>query len=320
MPRVKHQVILTSDLPDVATQLLSQECDVVTHPSHGIRDEDELIEILADADGAITLLTDAVTRKVLASNPHLRVVANCAVGYNNIDIEAAKELGIVVTNTPGVLTSATADLTMALILAVTRNIIPGDRMIRSGEFHGWHPLMLLGTSLQGKTLGIVGLGRIGFAVAKRALAFEMSVVYHSPSEHPEAEQHGIRRLALDELVRSADVISLHAPLTAETRHLFDEARLRQMKRSAYLINTARGPLVDESALAGILAEKQIRGAALDVYEREPAVESRLLALENVVLLPHLGSATEETRHAMAKIAATEVLAVLRGAEPQHRVA
>jgi len=263
---------------------------VVTHPSTGIRSESELADILADADGAITLVSDSITRAVLESNPHLRVVANYAVGYNNIDLVAAKELGIVVTNTPDVLTSATADLTMALILASTRRVISGDRMVRQGEFHGWHPLMLLGMSLEGKTLGVVGMGRIGFAVAKRALAFDMRVIYAGRSEHPEAAAHRIERVELDDLTRSADVISLHAPLTSETRHLFDGARLRGMRKGSYLINTARGPLV----------------------EREPVVEERLLALENVVLLPHIGSATDEARNAMARLAANDVLAVLRG--------
>lgn len=282
------------------------------HPSTGIRSESELGEILAEADGAITLVSDSITRGVLESNPHLRVVANYAVGYNNIDIAAAKELGIVVTNTPDVLTSATADLTMALILASTRRLIAGDSMLRQGRFHGWHPLMLLGMSLEGKTLGVVGMGRIGFAVAKRALAFDMKVVYAGRSDHPEAAAHDIERVSLDHLVEAADVISLHAPLTPDTRHLFDEARLRMMKKGSFLINTARGPLVDENALASLLESGHLRGAGLDVYEREPEVESRLLALENVVLLPHTGSATDEARNAMARLAATDVLAVLRG--------
>jgi len=292
---------------------------VVTHPSTGVRSERELADILADADGAITLVSDSITRAVLESNPHLRVVANYAVGYNNIDLEAAKEMGIVVTNTPDVLTSATADITISLILAATRRLLPGDRMLRRGEFHGWHPLMLLGMSLEGKTLGIVGLGRIGFAVAKRALAFDMRVVYAGRSEHPEAAGHQIARVELDALVQTADVISLHAPLTSETRHLFDESRLRRMKRGSFLINTARGPLVDEKALASLLESGHLRGAGLDVYEREPEVESRLLALENVVLLPHIGSATDEARNAMARLAASDVLAVLRGGAARNVV-
>jgi len=292
---------------------------VVTHPSTGIRSERELADILADADGAITLVSDSITRAVLDSNPHLRVVANYAVGYNNIDLVAAKELGIVVTNTPDVLTSATADLTMALILASTRRLIAGDRMVRQGEFAGWHPLMLLGMSLEGKTLGIVGMGRIGFAVAKRALAFGMKVVYAGRSVHPQAAAHDIERVELDHLVESADVISLHAPLTSDTRHLFDESRLRRMKRGSFLVNTARGPLVDEKALALLLESGHLRGAGLDVYEREPEVESRLLALESVVLLPHIGSATDEARNAMARLAASDVLAVLRGGAARNVV-
>lgn len=316
---MKHQVVLTSELPDIATRLLSQDCDVITHPSHGNRSEEELIDILSDADGAITLLTDSVTRNVLASNPHLRVVANYAVGTNNIDLDAARELGITVTNTPGVLTDATADLTMALILATTRNVVAGDRMVRDGDFHGWHPLMLLGSSLRDKTLGILGMGRIGRAVAHRARAFGMRIRYHSRSRHPDAERDGAEFSDLDSLVRESDVLTIHTPLTKETMGLFDEARLRSMRRGAYLINTARGPIVDEAALARVLREKHLAGAGLDVYEREPEVERELLALSNVTLLPHLGSATIETRDAMARMAATNVLAVLRGQLPANPV-
>ena len=316
---MKHQVVLTSEFPSIATELLSQECDVITHPSTGLRSEEDLIEILAEADGAITLLTDRVTRKVLESNPHLRVVANFAVGYNNVDIDAARSLGIVVTNTPDVLTDATADMTIALILATTRRLLEGDRMVRAGEFHGWHPLMMLGMPLQGRTLGIVGMGRIGFAVARRAAAFDMKVIYASRSARAEADALGMQHVDLDTLTRTADVISLHAPLTAETKHLFDAARLRAMRKGSFLINTARGPLVDERALATVLRDGHLRGAGLDVYEREPDVERELLDLENVILLPHIASATDDARSAMARLAATSVLDVLRGGAPKNRV-
>lgn len=316
---MKHQVVLTSEFPDIATALLSQECDVITHPASGLRSEEELIAILADADGAITLLTDSLSRRVLESNPHLRVVANYAVGYDNIDLDAARELGITIANTPGVLTDATADLTMALILATTRRIIEGDRMVREGRFDGWHPLMLLGTSLRGKTLGILGMGRIGRAVAQRALAFGMSIAYHSRTRLPDAEAEGFEYRTLDDLVRSSDVLTIHAPLNDETKHLLDGTRLRSMKRGAFLVNTARGPIVDEAALARVLAEGHLAGAGLDVYEREPEVQRELLDLENVTLLPHLGSATAEARDAMARLAANGVLAVLRGGQPANRV-
>jgi len=264
--------------------------------------------LLAEADAAITLLSDPLTRRVLESNPNLRMVANYAVGYNNVDVDAARELGIRVTNTPGVLTEATADLTMALILAVTRRLIEGDREVRTTGQCAWEPLHLLGTGLQGKRLGIVGMGRIGSAVADRARVFGMDVI-------------GVRRgEPLDELLATSDVVSIHAPLTRETRHLFDAAAMAKMKRGAYLINTSRGPLIDEDALCDALDSGHLGGAALDVYEHEPRVNPRLIAMNQVVIVPHIGSATEETRAAMARIAATDVRDFLRGNTPRHIVA
>jgi len=318
---MKHTVVITAELPAVATQILSQTCEVVTHVAAGPRTEEEMIDILSEADGAVTMLSDPLTRHVLQSNPHLRIVANYAVGTNNIDLDAARELKIAVTNTPGVLTDATADLTMALILAVTRRMIEGDGMMRRGEFDGWKPLMLLGTALQGKLLGIVGMGRIGSAVAKRATAFGMKIAYHARNRNEDAERdHSAKRLTLDELLESSDVVSLHAPLTAETRQMISEERLRRMKKTSYLINTARGALVDEAALARALENGVIAGAGLDVYQHEPAVEPRLLSLANVVLLPHIGSATVETRTEMARIVAKDVMTFLQGGRAVNVVA
>jgi glyoxylate reductase len=216
-------------------------------------------------------------------------------------------LGVTITNTPGVLTEATADLTMALLLAVTRRIVEGDDEVRTTKRCEWEPLKLLGSSLQGKRLGIIGMGRIGNAVAVRARAFGMDVIGTRSGE------------PIDELLESSDIISLHAPLTATTRHIIDAAALARMKRGSYLINTARGPLVDEHALCDALESRHLRGAGLDVYEFEPAVNPRLLSMPNVVVVPHIGSATDEARNAMATIAATNVLLFLRGAEPLHRV-
>jgi glyoxylate reductase len=304
---MKYTVVLTADFPSIATELLAPHFDVVAHPTEHERSEDDLITILADADAAIVLLQDPITRRVLEANPHLRVVSNFAVGYNNIDIDAARELGVTVTNTPGVLTEATADLTLALILAVTRRIVEGDDEIRTRGRCEWEPLKLLGASLQGKRLGIIGMGRIGHAVATRARAFGMDVL-------------GVRRgEPLDELLATSDVVSLHAPLSRETHHLIAAAALAQMKAGSYLINTARGALVDEIALCDALESGHLRGAALDVYEFEPEVNPRLLRNPHVVLVPHIGSATEEARNAMARIAATNVLLFLRGKEPLHRV-
>jgi glyoxylate reductase len=303
---MKPVVVLTATYPAIAREILSGLCEFVEHPTEQ-RSEEEMITILSEADAAITLLSDPLTGNVLAANPGLRMIANYAVGYNNVDIDAARELGIIVTNTPGVLTEATADLTMGLILAVMRRIVEGDREVRTTAQCIWEPLHLLGTSLTGKGLGIIGMGRIGNAVAQRARTFGMEVI-------------GTRRgEPLYELLATSDVVSIHTPLMAETRHLMNPETLWAMKRGAFLINTARGALVDEVALCDALDEGQIGGAGLDVYEDEPAVNPRLLAMPNVVLAPHIGSATEETRSAMARIAATDVALFLRGQKPLHRV-
>lgn len=304
---MRYTVVLTAAFPSIATSLLSPHFDVIAHPTEHDRTEDDMITLLAEADAAIVLLSDPITRRVLEANPNLRIVSNFAVGYNNIDLDAARELGVTVTNTPGVLTEATADLTMALILAITRRIVESDAELRASGRCEWEPLAFLGASLQGKRLGILGMGRIGTAVATRARAFGMDVI-------------GVRRGdALDELLATSDIVSLHLPLSQETHHLIDAAALAKMKRDAYLINTSRGPLVDEEALCDALDNGTIRGAGLDVYEHEPRVNRRLLKMKNVVLLPHIGSATEEARTAMARIAATNVLLFLGGAEPLHRV-
>lgn len=304
---MKYTVVLTAKFPRVARDLLSGEFDVIEHPTEHGRSEEDMITILGEADGAITLLSDPITRTVLAANPNLRVVANFAVGYNNVDVAAARELGIVVTNTPGVLTEATADLTMALMLAVMRRIVESDVQLRAERRCEWDPLMLLGASLQGKRLGIVGMGRIGAAVATRARAFGMEIL-------------GVRRGdSLDELLATSDVVSLHTPLTAETRHLIDRDALARMKRGAYLVNTSRGALVDEDALCHALDAGHLRGAALDVFEHEPVVNPRLFAMKNVVAVPHIGSATEEARNAMARLTATDVVRVLRGGSAVNEV-
>jgi glyoxylate reductase len=317
---MKQRVVITSEIPEIATEILSREFEVVVHAEEGVRSEEDLVTMLSEADAAITLVSDPVTRRVLESNPNLRAVGNYAVGVNNIDLDAAKEFGVAVTNTPGVLTDATADLTIALMLAVTRRVVEGDRFLREGRFDGWHPLLLLGTSLEGKRLGIVGMGRIGTAVAMRALAFGMEIAYSAPSPQLGSERElGAVRLPLDELLRSSDVVSVHVPLNDTTHHLIDAHALALMKREGYLVNTARGPIVDEEALADALAAGTIRGAALDVYENEPAVEPRLLGMDNVVLLPHLGSATEETRREMARTVAIDVARVLSGGRPLHPV-
>jgi glyoxylate reductase len=315
---MKPTIVITGAIPPVATSILSNDFQVVEHPPEGPRTEDELITMLAEADGAITRLTDPITRRVLASNPTLQIVANYAVGYNNIDVAAARELGIVITNTPGVLTETTADLAFGLILAVMRWLVKADRDLRAHGRVYWNPNGWLGQSLTGKTLGIIGMGRIGSAVAMRAVGFGMNIVYTRRGEGGEPASAG-RRLPLEELLATSDIISIHCPLTEETRHLIDQRALDLMKPSAYLINTARGAIVDERALASALAANRIAGAGLDVYEEEPAVTPELFALDNVVLLPHIGSATIETRAAMARLAAQGIVEFFRGQIPANAV-
>ncbi|MGN6558604.1 MAG: 2-hydroxyacid dehydrogenase [Solirubrobacterales bacterium] len=309
---------VTNRIPATALQALLEAGEVRI----GERDEalprGELLELVAGTDAILTLLHDRVDEELLeAAGPQLRCVANVAVGHDNVDVAAAARRGVVVTNTPGVLDDATADLTMALMLAATRRVAEGDRLVRSGRPWTWGMHFMLGSSLRGKLLGIVGLGGIGRRVAERARAFGMEIAYHSRHEVPAevAAALGAQRLPLERLLAEADVLSLHCPLTQETHHLIGPAELAAMKPSAVLINAARGPVVDEPALAGALATGQIAAAGLDVYEHEPQVEPGLLELENVVLSPHLGSATVETRTAMAELAARNAISVLGGQGP-----
>jgi glyoxylate reductase len=272
---------------------------------------------LADADAAVTLLADRVDDGFLSAAPNLRIVANVAVGYNNIDVPACTARGVRVTNTPGVLTDATADLTMALVLAVTRRLGEGERLIRSGAAWKWGMFMMLGTGLQGRRLGIVGMGGIGSAVAARARAFGMDIVYHNRSavDADTEARLGARLVPLDELLATSEVVSLNCPYTDATHHLIDSEAFAAMRSSAFLVNTARGPIVDEAALVEALGSGAIAGAGLDVFENEPDVHPGLLDLDNVVLVPHLGSATVETRGAMADLAALNIATLLRGEEP-----
>jgi glyoxylate reductase len=265
---------------------------------------------ISDKEGVVCLLTDAMTADVMDAAPRLKVIANVAVGYNNIDVPAANARGIVVTNTPEVLTDATADLTWALIMDITRRVSEGDRLIRRDGWKGWALDFMLGNELSGKTLGIIGYGRIGQAVAARAVPFGLRVIHADVLAVP-----GSGAIPVDRLLATSDIVSIHCPLTPETRHLINQAALARMKRSAYLINTSRGPVVDEAALAWALKNGIISGAALDVYEEEPVVHRELLTLENVVLAPHLGSATTETRTAMADLAVRNAIAVLTGQAP-----
>ena len=313
-----RRIVVTRRIPEPALHLLREAGDVWLSPNDRPLTVPELHEAAAGADAILTMLHDRVDAAYLdAAGPGLRVVANVAVGYDNVDVPACTERGVRFTNTPGVLTDATADIAFSLILMATRRLGEGERTIRAREPWSFSMFFHLGTSIQGKTLGIVGLGQIGTATARRARAFGMEVVYSGRrAADPALERElGAHRVELDELLASSDVVSLHCPLTPETRHLINGPRLRQMKPSAYLVNTTRGPVVDEAALAAALREGVIAGAGLDVFEREPEVHADLLELENVVLLPHLGSATVETRTAMAVLAARNAIAVLDGAAP-----
>lgn len=268
-----------------------------------------LLQAARRSTALVTLLTDRIDRELLEAAPNLRIVANVAVGVDNIDVEAATRLGVLVTNTPGVLTESTADLTWALILAVARRLVEGDRYLRARKYDGWDFDLLRGMEIRGKTLGVVGAGRIGRAVARRARGFGMNVLLHSRN----------RGVSLGRLLKNSDVVSIHVPLSESTHHLIGVRELRRMKRTACLINTARGPIVDEKALTAALRSGRLAGAGLDVYEHEPKVTAGLLRLKNVVLLPHLGSATNEARRAMLDAAVKNVKAFLSGRRPPDLV-
>lgn len=311
------RIVVTGRIPDAGLDLLRPAGDLWAwlddEPIPAtVRDEQ-----LATATAAVTLLTDRVDDRFLDAAPHLRIVANVAVGYNNIDVAACAARGVTVTNTPGVLTDATADLAMALILMSTRRLGEGERLIRSGEPWKWGMFMMLGTGVQQRRLGIVGMGAIGVALAERARAFGMEIVYYNRrAVDREIERRvGAQLVGLDELLATSDVVSLNCPYSDATHHLIDEAALGRMKPSAFLVNTARGPIVDEAALAAALSSGTIAGAGLDVFEHEPEVHPDLIGLDNVVLVPHLGSATIETRGAMAALAAHNVVEFLAGRAP-----
>jgi glyoxylate reductase len=312
------RIVVTGRVPDTAIEKLRAEHEVDAWPGPEAIGREELLRWVAGTDAVLSLLTERIDGELLdAAGPQLKVVANVAVGYDNIDVPACADRSVVATNTPGVLTDATADIAFGLILMTTRRLGEGERLIRSGEAWKWGMFFLLGSGLQGKTLGVVGMGGIGQATARRAKAFGMEIVYQTRSEIDPgiAAELGARRIELDELLTVSDVVSLHCPYGPATHHLIGPEQLAAMKSSAHLVNTARGPIIDEAALATALREGRIAGAGLDVYEHEPVVHPGLLELENVTLVPHLGSATIETRTAMATLAAENALAVLRGEQP-----
>lgn len=316
------RVVITGKIPAIGLERLRGEHDVVAWEKDEAITRSELLTMVAGADAIVSLLTEKIDDELLdAAGPQLKSVSNVAVGYNNIDVAACEKRGVLVTNTPGVLTEATADIAMSLILMTTRRLGEGERVIRSQQPWQWGMFYMLGMGLQGRQLGIVGMGQIGIATARRAKAFGMNIAYtrRSPLEDSVVYELDAKFMTMDELIESSDVLSLHCPYSPATHHLISENQLARMKPSAYLINTARGPIVDEAALVTALKTGQIAGAGLDVFEHEPKVHEGLLDLENAVLIPHLGSATVETRAAMADIAATNALAILAGEQAPNLV-
>lgn len=315
------EILVTRRLPGGALERLAEVCALDIWDKDCPMPREEIIRRIKGKDGILCLLGDSVDAAVMEAAGRLRIIANYAVGYDNIDVTAARARGIMVTNTPGVLTDATADLAWALIFAACRRIVQAHAFLHAGTWLGWDPNLMLGHDITGATLGIIGAGRIGTAVALRSRGFSMPVLYTglSPNTLIEAEL-GARRVELDELLSLSDIISLHIPLSPKTRHLIGRRELGLMKPTAVVINTARGAIIDEAALVEALRARRIAGAGLDVYENEPRIHRGLMELENVVTLPHIGSATHATRSKMADIAADNILAFLRGEEPPNRVA
>jgi len=318
---MKPAILISRTLPDETIALARQRAAVDLHAGDAPLPKPELIARLKDKEGLVCLITDRIDAEVLAAAPRLRVVANVAVGYDNIDVAAASARKIVVTNTPDVLTETTADFAWTLLMATARRVVEADRYVRAGRFSRWELMIFLGGDVHGKTLGVMGFGRIGRAVARRARGFGMRIVYHDAVRADGASERELGATFVDKatLLREADFVTLHVPLLPETRHLIDAAELRMMKRTAYLVNAARGPVVNEAALVQALSEGWIAGAGLDVYEEEPKIHPGLLNLPNVVLAPHIASASIETRMKMATLAVENCLAVLEGKPPRTPV-
>lgn len=315
----KPKALATRPLFPSARAILDSHFEMEYWPVQEKIPRAELLQRVADKDALVCLLTEKIDRELLAAAPKLRIVSTVSVGHDHIDVAACTERGVMVTNTPGVLDETTADLAWALLMAMARRVVEGDAWMRTGTWPGWELDQLLGGDVYGKTLGVVGFGRIGRGVARRALGFQMRVLYHNRTRVPLEVERELRAefVDLDRLLRDSDFVTLHVPLSAETRHLISAEAFEKMKRTAYLINTARGPVVDEAALAQALEEKKIAGAALDVYEHEPKVHPALLARRDVILAPHIGSATIETRTKMAVMAATNAAEFFAGRRPPN---
>jgi len=319
----KPKVYVTRELPERGMKIIKERFDAEVWPEYGPPPKTEIIRKARDVDALVTLLSDKIDAEVFDAAPKLKIVAQMAVGFDNIDVAEATRRGIYVTNTPGVLTETTADFAWALLMAIARRVVEADRYVRSGQWKvSWHPSMLLGRDVYGATLGIVGAGRIGTAVARRAKGFNMKILYYDVVPMPpEIEKElDAKRVDLDTLLRESDFVSIHVPLIKETYHLINEEKLKLMKKTAYLINNSRGPVVDEKALYKALKEGWIAGAALDVFEQEPTpLDNPLLKLDNVVVAPHISSASYETRSRMAEMVAENLVAFFEGRTPPNLV-
>ncbi len=307
------KVFITREIPEAAAELLrSKKIEVKVYPGEKPIPYPLLKKEVRDADGVISLLTDKFDEEIIDSMSKCKIIANYAVGYNNINVAYANSKGITVTNTPDVLTDSTADLAVTLVLACSRRLLEGEEIMRKNRFRGWQPKLLLGVELRGKNFGIIGAGRIGTAVAKRAAGFGVNLLYYDGKENPDIDAMGGKKTALSFLLKKSDIISVHLPLTENTHHLLNKERLSLIKKTAIFVNTARGEIVEEKALIQMLKNKRLFSAGFDVYENEPDVNPELYSLKNVILMPHLGSATEDARNEMAKLAAENVISVLSG--------
>ncbi|WP_088071383.1 2-hydroxyacid dehydrogenase family protein [Gottfriedia luciferensis] len=310
------RILVTGKIPEIAEQLLKNH-DVTVYDNEKLITEDELCELVGEVDAILSLLSTPISKKVIDAAKNVKIIANYGAGFNNIDVSYATSKGIHVTNTPFVSTDATAELTFAILLAVSRRIVEGDELCRKRGFDGWAPLFFRGTEVSGKTLGIFGFGNIGQAVAKRARAFNMKIIYHQPRQlSKEFEQElNANYVSFEELIKASDYITLHCPYKPELHHLFGKDEFSKMKDTAYFINAARGPLVNEQELVNALKNGAISGAALDVFEFEPEITEELKSLSNVVLTPHIGNATYETRDAMSEVAAKNIIEIVAGRPP-----
>jgi len=318
----KPKVYVTREMPERGLNIIKEKFDTEVWPEYSPPPKKVIIEKAAEIDALVPLLSDKIDAEVYNAAPKLKIVAQMAVGFDNIDVQEATKRGIYVTNTPGVLTETTADFAWALLMAVARRVVEGDKYVRTGQWKvGWHPMMLQGRDVYGATLGIVGLGRIGCAIAKRAKGFDMKVLYHDVVRRQDFEkEYGIQFTDVETLFKTSDFITVNVPLLKETYHLVDEKKLKMMKKTAYIVNNARGPVVDEKALYKALKEGWIAGAGLDVFEQEPtAMDNPLLKLDNIVVAPHISSASYETRSRMAEMVAENLVAFFEGKTPPNLV-